>query len=164
MSLEVKTILCAVAMTESSEGILLRALHEAKVHDAEVQIIHMIPSYEPSMAMPIVSFMGEEKFSQLIEEHKKESTETIRKEIEHLKNRIIKEHLKESVDRIAAIHVYEGDPVLEILHMADRLEADLLVMGTHAKGFTEHTFVGSVARKVLKRIKIPVLLVPPVSG
>jgi len=44
--------------------------------------------------------------------------------------------------------------------LIDELGADLVVMGTHGKGFLEHAFLGSVAEKVLHRIKIPVLTIP----
>jgi nucleotide-binding universal stress UspA family protein len=37
-------------------------------------------------------------------------------------------------------------------------------MGTHGKGFIEQTFLGSVAYKVVRRVTIPVLLVPLVSS
>jgi nucleotide-binding universal stress UspA family protein len=163
MSLDVKTILCAIAMSPSSEWVMLRALHEAGVNDAQIHVLHIIPSFDPAMAIPIVSFMGEDKFRALAEEHKKETVEAIRTEIEDLKRRILDEHLDETVDRIAEVHVYEGDPELEILNMAGQLKADLIVLGTHTKGLTQHTFMGSVARKVIKRAKVPILLVPPVT-
>jgi len=161
MSPDINKILCCIAMGVNSEWVMLHALQEAGVHDAGVHVLHIIPAYDASMATPIVSFMGEEKFRQLIEEHKAETTAAIRKDIEELKNRIISEHLDESVDRIQDIHVYEGDPELEILHMADKLDVDMIVMGTHSKGLTHYTFMGSVASKVLKRGRVPMLLVPP---
>ena len=164
MSPAVKKILCCIAMSGSSEVVLLRALHEAHAHDAVVHVLHVIPSYDATMATPIVSFMGEDKFKQLVEEHKEEITGTIRKEIETLKVKIMTEHLEESTDRIQDIHVYEGDPELEILHMADELGVDMIVMGTHTKGLTQYTFMGSVARKVLRRGRVPMLLVPPLAS
>jgi nucleotide-binding universal stress UspA family protein len=130
---------------------MLKALSEANAHNARVHILHIIPAYDAAMATPIVSFMGEEKFRQLTEEHKKETTEAIGKEIEALKSKILNEHLQESADMIQKIHVFEGDPELEILHMADELGVDMIVMGTHSKGLTHYTFMGSVAGKVLKR-------------
>ncbi len=163
MSKSVKRILCCVAMRPSTECVMLRALHEAGVHDATLDILHIIPSFDSAMATPIVSFMGEEKFRKLVEEHKAETTASIKKEIRDLHRRILSEHLDESVDRIREIHVYEGDPELEILHMADELKADMIVMGTHSKGLSTYTFMGSVANKVVKRARIPVLLVPPVK-
>ncbi|MDF1535347.1 MAG: universal stress protein [bacterium] len=41
--------------------------------------------------------------------------------------------------------------------------ADMLIIGTHGKGLTEHTFMGDVAHKVLKRIRVPTISVPAVK-
>ena len=161
MSPDINKILCCIAMGPNSEWVMLHALQEAGVHGAQVHVLHIIPAYDAAMATPIVSFMGEDKFRQLVKEHKDETTAAIKNEIQELKERIIEEHLDESVDRIHDIHVFEGDPELEILHMADELEVDMIVMGTHSKGLTQYTFMGSVARKVLKRGRVPMLLVPP---
>lgn len=161
MSPAVKNILCCIAMGPNSEWVMLKALIEAEAHEAGVHLLHIIPAYDAAMATPIVSFMGEEKFKQLIEEHKDETSAAIKKDIEELKDRIIEEHLEGSVDRIRKIHVYEGDPVLEILHMADELGVEMIIMGSHSKGLTQYTFMGSVANKVLKRGRVPMLLVPP---
>ncbi len=49
---------------------------------------------------------------------------------------------------------------MKILQRADELKADMVVMGTHGKGWLAHAFLGSVAEKVLHRIKIPVLISP----
>lgn len=163
MSKKVKQILCCIAMRPSTETVLFRALLEAEAHDATLDVLHIIPSYDSAMATPIASFMGEEKFRQLVEEHKEETVAEIKRDIAQLKDRIIAEHLDGSVDRIRGIHVYEGDPELEILHMADELNVDMIVMGTHTKGLTPYTFMGSVARKVLKRGRVPMLLVPPLE-
>ena len=164
MTSAVKNILCCIAMGPSTEWVLFSALREAKAHDAGIHILHIIPAYDAAMATPIVSFMGEEKFRQLVEEHKDETTTVIKKEIEELKDRIIREHIDESVDRIKKIHVYEGDPVLEILHMTDELEVDMIILGTHAKKLSHYTFMGSVAKKVLRSARVPMLLVPPPSA
>ena len=65
------------------------------------------------------------------------------------------------MDKIRKIHVYEGDPELEILHMADELGVDMIIMGTHSKKLSQYTFMGSVAKKVLRGGRVPMLLVPP---
>lgn len=163
MSDGIKNILCCIAMAPSSGRVLLRSLVEAEAHDAKVHVLHIIPSYDAAMATPIVSFMGEDKFRKLVEEHKDETTEAIKAEIQTLKEKVLNDQLKGAVDRIADIHVYEGDPELELLNMTDQLKADMVVLGTHTKGITQYTFVGNVARKVIRRIKVPVLLVPPIK-
>lgn len=164
MSPRIQTILCCIAMAPGSDQILMRALQEAHVHGAVVHVLNIIPSFDAAMATPIVSFMGEEKYRNLVKEHKEETTTTIRQEIEELKIRIVKEHLEGVGDRIGDVHVYEGDPELEILHMADTLKADMIVMGTHARKLTPYPFMGSVAKRVLRGIRVPVLIVPPIPG
>jgi acetoin utilization protein AcuB len=58
-----------------------------------------------------------------------------------------------------------GHPDVAILHVADEIHAELLVMATHTRGVIPHQLVGSVAEKVLRQSKCPVLMVPaPVRG
>ncbi|GAA0513036.1 universal stress protein [Deinococcus depolymerans] len=52
-----------------------------------------------------------------------------------------------------------GDPVTGVLDAADRWNADLIVVGTHAQGAIEHFFLGSTAEKIVARSRIPVLTV-----
>ena len=163
MSSKIKTILCAIDLSANSALVLTAAIREALAHDARIQLLHIIPSFDTAMAMPIVSFMGEDRFSELIKEKKAETEASIRARIDELKKTMPESDLKGETGRIEDLHVYEGDAVIEILNMTDKLKADMLVIGTHGKGFTEHTFVGSVARKVLKRVHIPILMVPSVA-
>ena len=61
--------------------------------------------------------------------------------------------------QIKSINIVESFPMEAILKISREREVDLIVMGTHEKGFVE-TFLGSVARNVLARSRIPVLVVP----
>ena len=160
---EIKTILCAIALSDNVDRILARAIREAQAHGADVHILHVLPVASEIMSAPVAILMGEEKFRQLIEEHKTEIRSTIDKKIEELKKKVIAGDMGAARDVIAGVIVVEGDPVIEILDATKRLRADMLVMGTHAKGLTEHTFVGDVAHKVLKRTRVPVLSVPAVK-
>jgi nucleotide-binding universal stress UspA family protein len=42
----------------------------------------------------------------------------------------------------------------------DEEGCDVIVLGTHSKGFLQQTFVGSVCSSVLHRTRKPVLVVP----
>lgn len=57
--------------------------------------------------------------------------------------------------------VGEGNVAGCILDTAESLPADLLVIGTHGRGGFEHFALGSVAEKVLRKAKCPVLTIPP---
>jgi len=52
-----------------------------------------------------------------------------------------------------------GAPALEIAAYADEIRADLLVMGTHGRGLASRWFLGSVAERVVRTARVPVLSV-----
>ena len=69
-------------------------------------------------------------------------------------------------DRIAdEIVVTRGDVVACIVDEARSRQADLIVMGYHAKGRLEEAVAGSVSRSVLRKTDVPVLMVKlPTNG
>ena len=56
--------------------------------------------------------------------------------------------------------VREGNPAAEIVDQATDMNAALLVMGTHGRSGFERLLLGSVAEKVLRKARCPVLTVP----
>jgi len=40
----------------------------------------------------------------------------------------------------------------------------VIIMGTHGKGIIRHTFLGSVAERVLRRVRKPVFIIPLPKG
>ena len=53
----------------------------------------------------------------------------------------------------------EGHPGVEILHMAEVVKCDLIVVGSHGKTGLRRLLVGSVAEAVLRQAPCPVLVV-----
>lgn len=62
-------------------------------------------------------------------------------------------------DQIETIEIIDGYPAEVILRRAHELKCDLIVLGAHDHGFS-HTFLGTVAKRVLRRADIPTLVVP----
>jgi nucleotide-binding universal stress UspA family protein len=54
----------------------------------------------------------------------------------------------------------EGPTAETILQEADRLDASMLILGSHGHGMLYHAFVGSVSAAVVKESRRPVLIVP----
>ena len=77
-----------------------------------------------------------------------------------------KEHLEEQTHTCqaagvsAGTHLKRGEPAAVIAKMADKLEADLIVLGTHGKSGTQAFWNRSVGAGVLAKTLRPVLLVP----
>jgi nucleotide-binding universal stress UspA family protein len=65
------------------------------------------------------------------------------------------------VQRSMRIEIRFGSPVREIINAAEELRADLIIMSTHGRTGLRHVLVGSVAEKVVRFAKCPVLTVKP---
>jgi len=74
-------------------------------------------------------------------------------------------HLQELADRLATDGVTArgvirlGAPVDEINRAVDTERADLIVMGTHGRTGFRHLVAGSVAERVVRSSKVPVLTI-----
>lgn len=55
--------------------------------------------------------------------------------------------------------ILEGTPAVEIVRYAKEHDVDLIIMGTHGRGFIAHAVLGSVAEKVVRTAPCPVLTV-----
>jgi nucleotide-binding universal stress UspA family protein len=53
-----------------------------------------------------------------------------------------------------------GSPAREILEVALNASVELIVLGTHGRGGVERFLLGSVAEKVLRKARCPVMVVP----
>ncbi|MBF7097687.1 universal stress protein [Alkalibacter mobilis] len=52
-----------------------------------------------------------------------------------------------------------GSPSLQIMDVATEEDVDLIVMGSHGRGFVSGALIGSVSQKILHNSKCPVLIV-----
>lgn len=66
--------------------------------------------------------------------------------------------LRERVPNAASL-LREGEPWQEILSGAESIRADLIVVGTHGRRGLGRAFLGSVAERVVRMSKVPVLTV-----
>jgi nucleotide-binding universal stress UspA family protein len=65
---------------------------------------------------------------------------------------------------VQGIEICEGYPAEAILQKANELDCDEIVMGTHGKGILANTFLGSVTKRVLRRTRKPVFIIPLPRG
>lgn len=59
----------------------------------------------------------------------------------------------------AVTAVRSGPPALEIVGYANHTGADVIIIGTHGRGFLSHMLMGSVAERVVRIAGCPVLTV-----
>ena len=62
-------------------------------------------------------------------------------------------------NRAECVVAVSDDPHLAIVQTADRLDCDLIIMGSHGHGALRSMLIGSQTTKVLTLAKVPVLVV-----
>jgi len=152
---EIKKILYATDLSPNSAYAFRYAINSAKKHDAEVIILHVVQERAP--------FFEEERLKMISEKKVAEAMDQIKDRLQILSEKERKED-PQSTDRVVSIEVCEGYPPEEILRKADELSCDVIVMGTHGKGIIRHSFLGSTAQKVLRRVRKPVFIIPLPEG
>lgn len=68
---------------------------------------------------------------------------------------------EQAKDRRAVRALRMGNPFIEIVKYAEEANIDLIVVGTHGRSGLGHLFLGSVAEKIVRKAKCPVLTVRP---
>ena len=154
-----KHILYATDLTENSEHAFKHAMLLARKSSAKVHILHAIPEVDASFRSYVELMMGKGQLKEFEADHEKQARDTLSEKLEEFAREELRD-FPEDYANIAGIDVVHGDAVAEILKAADRLDADIIVMGTHGKGAIAHTFLGSVAEKVLHKSKRPVFVIP----
>lgn len=81
---------------------------------------------------------------------------------------VLKKEAEQTLDELARMYngnelekfMPEGNPREDIIRMAETLEVDLIVMGTHGHTGLRRILIGSVAENVVRHSGIPVMVVP----
>ena len=95
----------------------------------------------------------------LFNERAEEVKDRIRKRLEIIYAKELKKNPEYS-KTIYSIEICEGYPTETILTIADDFNCDLIIMGTHGKGILGNTFLGSTAKRVLRRTRKPIFIIP----
>jgi nucleotide-binding universal stress UspA family protein len=110
-----------------------------------------------------ISYISEEQLRKNQEEAIIYATDRIQKRLKILCEKEFKDDPK-CTDRVESIKVCEGFPADTILRMADELDCDVIIMGTHGKGIIANTFLGSTSKRILRRTRKPVFMIPLPKG
>ena len=165
---EIKKILFATDLSKNSRHAFNYAISAADKYGATITILHVMEEISPSANIHLKSFIGEESWQKLQASHEQEARQILigkKKE-----GAIIREALHQFCEEAQKDHaqcefitddivVAKGNVVDEILAETQTREIDLIVMGYQSRGKLEEAVVGSTTRRVLRRSRIPVLLV-----
>jgi len=156
---EIKTILYSTDLKgKGTENAFRMAAGLAQSTGAHMVVLHAIEPTALDIAPAIKNMLSDD----LLEKFKSEGVQEHKEQIE--------QRLKEFCDRECpdgnlpggkpTIVVEQGKPQRLILDIAEKHNADLIVMGTRTHITLGDGLLGSTATKVIHRSKIPVLIYP----
>lgn len=163
MSIQVKRILVAKDLSKEASNVIRYALELGSKFDAEVHILHIMPTVDHAVLNMVAIAMGPEKLAKFNSENEASLAEQTRNQL----NEILEEEKKLAgfdLKHEPQIEVHHGEAAPMILTVADRIDADLIILGSHSKGRLHYAFLGSVAEKILRKSQRAVFIVPPVVG
>ncbi len=115
----------------------------AKKSGAAIVLVHVIESFPYSVTDTLH-----------VVDHRRALEKTAGMLLENLREELTAEDLP------VRTRLANGAPHEEILKISRREKADLIVMGTHGRTGLQHMMLGSVAEKVVRLARCPVLTVP----
>lgn len=154
-----KNILIATDLTPNSEHAFKHAVLLSRHSKAKVHLLHIVPEVDAGFRSYVSSIMGEGKLENFEAQHEEQARAEIQRKLEEFAREELADH-PEDLQRVESIQVVHGNPAAQILLAADRLDADVVVMGSHGKGALAYAFLGSTAEKVLRKSHRPVFVIP----
>ncbi len=144
--IDIKKILCAIDFSEASTPVADYTATLAKALSAEVLVLYVAPSLSQYVGFHVPPSSIENFVKDIVSG----ADESMRK--------FLDEHFK---DVAVKGEVATGYAAEEIITTAEEEKADLIVMGTHGRKGIDRILFGSVAEKVVKTAKCPVLTIRP---
>jgi nucleotide-binding universal stress UspA family protein len=145
----IRTILVPTDFSPAADAAWRYALKLAEKFSSRVCLLHVVAP-PPYAADPL----GTKAFMLRLADLSGTMETDARKALEAMVDRLHRP------DLVVSIETATGSPALEILRIAGRKKADLIVIGTHGRGAFSRVLLGSVTDKVLHATSIPVLAVP----
>jgi nucleotide-binding universal stress UspA family protein len=142
-----KTICCPVDFSDASKAAMEVAVDLARRFGAALTLLHAYPV--PGYTFPDGSVVSSPRMLQELAEQAERHLGEWQRQAQELGAPSV------------SIHVAVGEPSGEIVAFAKERGIGLLVLGTHGRTGLEHALLGSVAERVVRRARCPVLTVHP---
>ena len=142
--IEIKRILCPTDFSKASMSALPYAVDIARLFKAQIFIMHVVP--------PLPALVeGAGIYIQLPVEY----LASLRTEADKLIDKMLLEQIPREVK--ASKVLVDGDAAHEILQAVEKFQIDLITITTHGRTGWQHLILGSVAEKIVRMSKVPVL-------
>ena len=159
----INKILYTTDLSDNSAYSFRYAINSALKHDAAIIILHVFELVSMTNRAVLDLYLDEDLRNRINSERVSDTIDRIRKRLEIFCDKEFSGDTK-LAGKVESIEVCEGFPAEEILKKANEFSCDTIVMGTHGKGLIRHAFLGSTAKRVLRRTRKPVFIIPLPKG
>ncbi len=159
----ITNILFATDLSRNSTHALRHAASLAQATGAEIHVLHVNEPISEDAKITFEMFVLNEETRKAATERRHEMVRQVLAERQARFWSRFEGDDAQIRDQVTSIEVTDGHPAEVILRRSKELGCDLIVLGAHDHGFS-HTFLGSVAKRVLRRSEIPTLVVPFVDA
>jgi nucleotide-binding universal stress UspA family protein len=141
-------VVVAIDLRKGCASIMHRAMAYAAHAGAEVHLVHVaepnIANVRPpsDMEAPDLTGTDHHKLAEFVTRHRATFEATAGRPAPSV-----------------TIHTETGDPADKLVAAAAELDADIIILGTHARSGLKRIFLGSVAEKVVRHAGCPVFVV-----
>ncbi len=143
---EIKKILCAVDLSEHSKMVASYATSLAQATGASITVVYTAPSLSQYVGFHVPPNTIENFVGEIVSGAEKSMDAFIAENFPGVE---------------AKGQILVGYAAEEILNRAEEEKADMVIMGTHGRKGIDRILFGSVAEKVVKNAKQPVLTIRP---
>jgi nucleotide-binding universal stress UspA family protein len=165
------SILFATNLTDNCKPAFDFCASLATRYQATIILLHVLEKMPDYVEGRLKGLLGEKQWNEISESHERTARQAL------IGKRPSSEIIREALDKFCVqvgiedkscsfasreIVVCEGELIEEIVDKAKEYKCDLIVMGARQGGiFTKETAIGPTIKGVLRRSRIPVLVVPP---
>lgn len=157
MSKSIKTILYATDINEGSSVVFQAALNLAKQYQAKLLFLHVVEPLGTTAAAAVSIYFPSGSLEEFYKQSMDEAYKNINMKMESLYKKKLEDELPGEQFQS---YILEGIPAVTIIKTAEKMDADIIVLGSNSHSTLDNFLVGSVANKVINRSSKPVLLVP----
>jgi len=163
MEMKINKILVAKDLSKASSRVIRYALELGCKFHAQVHVLHVMPTVDSSVLNMVALTMGPDNLAKFNALNESELAGKTRQQLHAIIEQET-ELMEEENVHPPQVEVHHGDPAPVILSVADRLDVDMIILGSHSKGKLRYAFLGSVAEKILRKTHRVVTIVPPTVG
>jgi nucleotide-binding universal stress UspA family protein len=139
-------ILFATDFSKASRKAFTAAVKAAKSSEASLTIVHALAPFVP---IAPDQYIGPETWEEIDQQSRRWATKQLQKLTDKAK----------AAGVGAKGYLVEGHPAREVTRFAQKMRAELLVIGTHGRTGFAKLFLGSIASQIVATAKCPVMTV-----